>query len=97
MSVIAYHFWSPTCAPCRVIKPALEDLKEEFPNIRWTSVNIETDKDDYAGTLGVIVVPTVVVVSTSVNGEIVYQEKHSGTTMAGYYRIARAGLRSISS
>lgn len=96
MSVIAYHFWSPTCAPCKAIKPALEDLKEEFPNIRWVSVNIQDDNDDYAGTLGVSVVPTVVIVGTNSSGEIVYKDKHSGTMMAGYYRIVRSGLKSIS-
>jgi thiol-disulfide isomerase/thioredoxin len=31
MSVQAYHFWSPTCAPCVALKPAVQDLKEEFP------------------------------------------------------------------
>ena len=24
--IVAYHFWSPTCGPCKVIKPAIEDL-----------------------------------------------------------------------
>ena len=30
MSVIAYNFWSPTCGPCKNIKPALEQMKRTF-------------------------------------------------------------------
>ena len=95
MSVVAYHFWSPTCAPCKAIKPALEDLKEEFLNVQWVSVNTHEDSHNYSATFGVSVVPTVVVVSTNQNGEIVYNEKHSGTNMAGYYRILRSAIKSI--
>jgi thiol-disulfide isomerase/thioredoxin len=97
MSVVAYHFWSPTCAPCKAIKPALDDLKEEFPAVQWASVNTHSDSDNYSLLFGVSVVPTVVVVATNHNGEIVYKEKHSGTNMAGYYRILRAGIKSVSS
>ena len=96
MSVIAYHFWSPTCQPCKVIKPAIEDLKDEFPQVQWKSVNIQDDPDDYMNILGVSVVPTIVVVATNHDGEIVYQEKHSGTTMATYYRILRSGIKNSS-
>ena len=95
MSVVAYHFWSPTCQPCKVIKPAIEDLKEEFPEVRWVSVNTHNDPNNYSSILNVSVGPTIVVVATNDNGEIVYQEKHSGTTIASYYRILRAGLKSI--
>ena len=92
-TVIAYHFWSPTCQPCRVIKPALEDMKDEFKEIRWISVNIQEDGNEYAILFGVSVVPTIVVVTTNHNGEIVYQDKHSGTNMASYYRILRNALK----
>jgi thiol-disulfide isomerase/thioredoxin len=95
MSVIAYHFWSPTCQPCKVIKPAVEDLKDEFSQVHWKSVNIQNDPEDYASMFGVSVVPTIVVVATSNTGEIMYREKHSGTTMASYYRIIRSALKSI--
>ena len=95
MSVIAYHFWSPTCQPCKVIKPAIEDLKEEFSQVQWKSVNTHDDPDEYASMFGVSVVPTIVVVATNSSGEIIYQEKHSGTTIATYYRILRSGLKSI--
>jgi thiol-disulfide isomerase/thioredoxin len=95
MSVTAYHFWSPTCGPCKFIKPAIEDLKEEFPNVQWVSVNTIDDSKNLAQRFGVQFVPTIVVVVTDSTGKIVYSEKQSGTNMAGYYRIIRGGLKFI--
>ena len=87
MSVTVYHFWSPTCAPCKAIKPTIEDLKEEFNSVTWVSVNTHDDKEGYAEKYGVSVVPTIVVVAGS------SIERHSGTQIAGYYRIIRNGIR----
>jgi thioredoxin 1 len=87
MNVTVYHFWSPTCAPCKAIKPSIEDLKEEFDSVRWVSVNTHEDIEGYAQKFNVSIVPTIVVVSgTSV-------ERHTGTQIAGYYRIIRNGIR----
>lgn len=80
----AYHFWSPTCAPCRVIKPAIEDLKEEFPGVKWHSVNTHDDKLNLSQKYQVSVVPTIVFVK---NGTEV--GRHSGTNMGIYYTLAR--------
>lgn len=89
---MAYHFWSPTCAPCKVIKPAIEDLKEEFPNVQWISVNTHADPDNYSGVMSVSVVPTIVVVATDPNGNV-STDRHSGTSMMGYYRILRNAIK----
>ena len=97
MSITAYHFWSPTCGPCKVIKPAIEDLKEEFQDIQWVSVNTNDDTRGIAQRFGVQVVPTIVVLVTDSTGKAVYSEKQSGTNMAGYYRILRSGLKFIQS
>lgn len=88
MSVIAYHFWSPTCNPCKVIKPAIENLKEEFEGVQWISVNTHDDKDGIARKYGVTVVPTIVVTK---NGTEV--GRHSGTNMIRYYSILRDAMR----
>lgn len=87
MSVTVYHFWSQTCAPCKAIKPTIEDLKEEFDSATWVSVDTHNDVEGYAQKYGVSVVPTIVVVA----GDSI--ERHSGTQVAGYYRIIRNGLR----
>lgn len=87
MSVVAYHFWSPTCAPCKAIKPVIEDLKEEFDGVVWVSVNTHDDKDGHADTFGVSIVPTIVVTTKDL------VERHTGTQVAGYYRIIRNAIR----
>ena len=93
MSITAYHFWSPTCGPCKVIKPAVQDLKEEFSQISWVSVNTQDDKEEIAKRYGVTVVPTIVIVSVGNNGEVLNTDKQVGTNMAGYYRSIRSAIR----
>jgi thioredoxin 1 len=82
--VIAYHFWSPTCGPCKVIKPAIEDLKEEFPDVVWRSVNTHDDVNGAARKFSVGIVPTIVVTKNDVE-----VGRHSGTAMITYYSILR--------
>lgn len=95
-SVTIYHFWSPTCAPCKVIKPAMEDLKEEFLNdSTWISVNTHNDPENHSERFGVKVVPTLVVTVTDSTGKIIYSQKHSGTDMISYYRIIRSALKFV--
>jgi thioredoxin-like negative regulator of GroEL len=86
-NVEAVHFWSPTCGPCKVIKPALDDIKEEFPQVTWTSVNTKDDPNGYARRLGVQVVPTIVFFC---NGKEV--GRHSGANVGIYYTLIRKAL-----
>jgi thiol-disulfide isomerase/thioredoxin len=92
MSATAYYFWSPTCAPCKAIKPAIDDLKEEFPQVTWVSVDTHSDEVQVARQYNVSVVPTVVV-EVKDAGSVISVERHSGTNIAGYYRIIRNALR----
>jgi thioredoxin 1 len=87
MSAVAYHFWSPTCGPCKHIKPAIEQMKEDFPAITWETVNTHDDNKGIARTLGVQAVPTVVVHKNGV--EI---GRHSGTNVIMYYSLLRKAL-----
>lgn len=93
--VVALHFWSPTCAPCKTIKPAIEDLKEEFNTIEWISVNTHADDKGYSSALNVGIVPTIVVLVKDESGTVLSSERHSGTQVAGYYRILRNALRML--
>jgi thioredoxin-like negative regulator of GroEL len=87
MSLTAYHFWSPTCGPCKHIKPAIEQMKEDFPAIKWETVNTHDDAKGTARALGVQAVPTVVVHKDGI--EI---GRHSGTNVIMYYSILRKAL-----
>lgn len=95
MSVSIYHFWSPTCGPCQVIKPAIAELRKEFADATWVSVNTREDPNGFSGKFQVRVVPTIVVVSSDEQGRSRI-EKHSGTQMIGYYRIIRNAMKVIS-
>ena len=82
------HFWSPTCGPCRVIKPALEDIMEEFEGkIDWISINIKEDPKGYSQKFQISVVPTIVVFKG--NTEI---GRYSGTQIAIIYQLIRKAL-----
>lgn len=96
MSVTAYHFWSPTCGPCKTIKPAIHELIEEFPDVSWVSVNTQDDPSSFASKYNVRVVPTVVVVVSDVDRNQVLVESHAGTGISGYYRILRNALKKLS-
>ena len=82
------HFWSPTCGPCKVIKPALEDIKEEFEDkIDWNSINIKDDPKGYTQKFQVSVVPTIIVFKG--NTEI---GRYSGTQISIIYQLIRKAL-----
>jgi thiol-disulfide isomerase/thioredoxin len=87
--------WSPTCGPCKTLKPVFEDLKEEFPQFTWVSVNTHDDKNGYATKFGVQFVPTLVLVVYKDDGEILMSEKKTGSNVAEYYRLIRNGLKFI--
>jgi len=87
MPFIAYHFWSPTCGPCKKIKPALNDLKEENPNVQWVSVNTHEDPEGLAKKFQVKFVPTIVLLTVNENGAPVSSERYTGSDMMNYYRM----------
>lgn len=95
MKATIYHMWSPTCGPCKTLKPVFEDLKEEFPQFTWVSVNTHDDKNGYATKFGVQFVPTLVLVVYKDDDEVLMSEKKTGSNVAEYYRLIRNGLRFI--
>ncbi len=83
-----FHFWSPTCGPCKVIKPALDMLKEEFEGrIEWISINTKEDPKAVARLMNISVVPTIVVVKDGME-----VGRHSGTQIAIFYTLIRKAL-----
>lgn len=84
MPVTVYKFFSKTCAPCKIIKPALEELKEDYPQYTWTEVDIHEDTQGLTRRWGVMVVPTVLIVK---DGKEV--GRHMGTDLGGYFRLMK--------
>lgn len=89
-SVVAFHFWSPTCEPCKVIKPSVEALKEDFSGVEWHSINTKADPENTAAKFDVRMVPTIVVTKRGADGSLHVVGRHTGAQMAQYYRILRA-------
>ena len=87
-SVVGYLFSSPTCEPCQVIKPSLEELKQDFDSVHWVSVNTKADPDRIASLYEITHVPSMVVVR---DGQVI--GKVTGTALAEYYRILRQATR----
>jgi thioredoxin 1 len=87
--VVVLHFWSPTCNPCRVIKPALDDMKEEFKEKmqEWVSINTKDDPKSVARQFGVSVVPTIVFLKNNVE-----VGRHSGSQIGIYYTLLRKAI-----
>jgi len=85
--VVVLHFWSPTCNPCKVIKPAIDDMKEEFQQVQWVSINTHADPKNYSSEFKVSVVPTMVVLKNNVE-----VGRHSGSTIGIYYSLIRKAL-----
>lgn len=82
------HFWSPTCGPCMTIKPALEDVKEEFEGkIDWISVNTKEDPKRLSGRFQVSVVPTFIAFKGDVE-----VGRYSGTQIGVIYQLIRKAI-----
>lgn len=86
-SVTVLHFWSPTCGPCTTIKPALEMMKEEFPESTWVLVNTKADTEGLAAKHGVKVVPTLIFFKDGVE-----VGRHSGSSIGLYYTLLRKAM-----
>lgn len=86
-NITAYYFWSPTCNPCKTIKPAMNELHEEFPEINWVSVNTKEDTNGYVLKYKVAVVPTLVVTKNDI---VIGQ--HSGASISIFYALIRKAL-----
>lgn len=51
---------SPTCAPCKVMSPIIENLSTKYTNIKFGKVNTQENRD-VALDLGVRSVPTTII------------------------------------
>jgi thiol-disulfide isomerase/thioredoxin len=79
-----YFFTSPTCGPCKAVKPVVAELTEDYPKFHWVSVDTTADPGHLATTYKVKHVPAMVAVSNGVE-----VGRHAGTQLMGYFALAK--------
>jgi thiol-disulfide isomerase/thioredoxin len=79
-----YFFTSPTCGPCKAVKPVVSELTEDHPRLTWITVDTSADPGNLARTYNVTHVPTMVAVSNGVE-----VGRHTGTQLMGYFALAK--------
>lgn len=86
--VIVYLFTSPTCGPCKTIKPFWNELREDddsvYSKFTWMTIDITADRENYVQLFGVTAVPTMVV---TVDGNVFGSSK--GTSAMGYLNLLK--------
>lgn len=83
-SVTAYMFSSPTCGPCKHIKPVINELKEDYNNIKWVDVDITNDPHGFTRKFGVTMVPTMVLADSETK-----LGSFTGTQAMGYLTLLK--------
>jgi len=66
---VLLDFWAEWCPPCKMIAPAIDEIANEFDDIRVGKVNID-EQPEIAGAFRVMSIPALIVVS---NGKVVNQ------------------------
>ncbi len=57
---VVVDFWAPWCAPCRDLAPRLDEILKNFPDVKLIKINIDTDDQEIAKSVGIRAIPTLV-------------------------------------
>jgi len=56
---VLVDFYTRTCAPCKALNPILEELSEEFQDMKIAKVDV-SDNPEISQTFGISSVPTII-------------------------------------
>lgn len=57
---VLIDFWSPSCGPCMLLMPAIEQIDQEHPDLTVMKVNVTEGGLADAQALGVMGLPTLI-------------------------------------
>lgn len=53
-------FWAEWCGPCKMLNPVVEQLKAEYPNVQFVSINVDNEAQETVK-YGIRSIPAVVI------------------------------------
>ena len=77
---ILVDYWAKWCGPCRTLIPRLESFENEYPNIQFVKVDVDSEQQ-FAMSLGIRSVPTVMIFD---GNNLV--DRSSGVNDESYYK-----------
>ena len=54
-------FYADWCGPCQMMKPVLEEVEKEHPEVKFEAINVD-ENQELAEKYGVMSIPTLIVV-----------------------------------
>ena len=50
-------FWASWCMPCKMLSPVIDELAEEYPEVKFGKVNVD-EQGELAAEYGIVSIPT---------------------------------------
>ena len=77
---VLVDYWAKWCGPCKTLIPKLESFENDYPNIKFVKVDVDSEQQ-FAMSLGIRSVPTVMIF----DGDKLV-DRSSGVNDESYYK-----------
>ena len=72
---VLLDFWASWCGPCRMVSPLIDEIAEEWNDVKVGKVNVD-EQPELAEKFGVMSIPTLVVLK---NGTVINRRVGAGS------------------